>query len=242
MTKWRTLPDYPDYHISDVGEVRRNGYILKPRPNNSGYLRVSLCRHGIVRDRYIHRLVCEVFHGPCPTDDMQVRHLDGNRTNNAAANLVWATRAENEADKIAHGTLPIGERHGSATLNERIVIEARRRASGGELISEIARDIGVNAQTLYQAVRGLSWGHLPGAARSDFHKKWTVEEIMALRCMAADGKSLSFAADSLGRSYDSAKGATLRYGIEFRDAQGQRPTWRAHHSPEHFEQARKVMD
>ena len=36
--------------------------------------------------------------------DVDVRHLDGDKLNNAAENLCWGTRSENNLDAVAHGT------------------------------------------------------------------------------------------------------------------------------------------
>ena len=35
---------------------------------------------------------------------MECRHLDGDRTNCAATNLVWGTSSRNQIDKVIHGT------------------------------------------------------------------------------------------------------------------------------------------
>ena len=54
--------------------------------------------YGIVyrgRNYKIHRLVCEAFHGPAPTDKHLVIHLDEDATNNRPNNLKWGTQKEN---------------------------------------------------------------------------------------------------------------------------------------------------
>lgn len=56
------------------------------------------------KTRRLHRLVCEAFHGPEPQPGMDAAHNDGDRRNNHANNLRWATRAENIADQWSHGT------------------------------------------------------------------------------------------------------------------------------------------
>jgi hypothetical protein len=43
------------------------------------------------------------FQGPCP-NGLEVRHLDGNRTNPKLNNLKYGTRIENMQDAILHGT------------------------------------------------------------------------------------------------------------------------------------------
>jgi hypothetical protein len=43
----------------------------------------------------VHRIVATAFHGPCPSPEYVVDHIDTNRQNNRADNLRWVTRLEN---------------------------------------------------------------------------------------------------------------------------------------------------
>ena len=108
------------YEVSDLGRVRsvphmtvkglRGGRILSPcRVAKLGYLSVGLSVNGVVRYSSVHRLVAAAFHGPCP-DGQEVRHLDGDPANNAAANLRYGTKSENRDDQRRHGTHPFGGR------------------------------------------------------------------------------------------------------------------------------------
>jgi hypothetical protein len=55
--------------------------------------------------RYVHSLVAEAFIGPRPIG-LEVRHLDGDSTNNAVDNLRYGTHAENMQDRVKHGRDP----------------------------------------------------------------------------------------------------------------------------------------
>jgi hypothetical protein len=127
--------------------------------NGRGYLRIKLSVQNKQTDAYVHRLVCEAYYGPCPPG-MQCRHLDGDRTNNAPNNLEWTDKATNEQDKVAHGTLPRGERHAASVLTDEMVRIAQRRKRRGETVSAIADEMGVNRHTLADAVAGRRWRHL----------------------------------------------------------------------------------
>lgn len=107
--KWK-LP--PGYFVSREGKVYSNGSNwrgyglreLKQAHNRNGYAYVravtaSHCR----RKFYVHKLVCYYFIGPKPSSKHQVRHLNGNRTDNRVGNLAWGTAKENAADRAAHG-------------------------------------------------------------------------------------------------------------------------------------------
>jgi hypothetical protein len=83
------------------GSERRK---LTPTISKGGYLAVRLVVNGVRKKFLVHRLICTAFHGPKPTPLHEVRHLDGSRTNNSAANLAWGTRSENAMDRKDHGT------------------------------------------------------------------------------------------------------------------------------------------
>ena len=103
MEQWRIIPGFEGYAVSNLGRVRgKRAHFLKPFP--AKYLQVTLYNAGGRETAAIHRLVCEAFHGPRPSPLHEVAHTDGDRHNNAASNLRWSTHAQNEADKLAHGT------------------------------------------------------------------------------------------------------------------------------------------
>lgn len=112
---------------------------------------------GRVRNYMVHSLVCEVFHGPRP-DGCEVRHLDGDRRNNAAINLAWGTRKENHADKVRHGTAPRGEQNPAARLNlEQVARMREMRQTSNMTYLALAQVFGVNKSTAHRAVKELSW-------------------------------------------------------------------------------------
>jgi hypothetical protein len=114
MSEWRRVPEFPNYEISDTGEIRALAYVdargwrRKPRAirggiDGSGYRQVKLVNERGGRMRKVHRLLAAAWHGPCP-EGMECRHLDGNRLHNTPDNLRWGTPRENGQDAIRHGT------------------------------------------------------------------------------------------------------------------------------------------
>lgn len=107
----RPVPGFPGYAVS------RDGRIFSSRPwrgthtrelrgwlDGKGYRTVFLCS-GAGKPRVarsVHSVVAEAFHGPRP-GRLDIRHLDGVKTNCAADNLRYGTRSENERDKARHG-------------------------------------------------------------------------------------------------------------------------------------------
>jgi len=49
--------------------------------------------------RFVHRLICEAFHGLCPADKRDVDHIDRCKSNNTPGNLRWCSRSENCRNK-----------------------------------------------------------------------------------------------------------------------------------------------
>jgi len=167
--EWRAIVGFPAYEVSNLGRVRRivesvNGHlpkVLKPWISNKGYSLITLSSGKQVR-KQISRLVCEAFHGPVPSPEHQAAHGDGDPSNNRATNLRWATRKENMADCLLHGTRAMGERHGRSTKPERT---PRGQAHGGAKLSEDdVRAILDAPKTYGSGVRlAAQYGVTPGA-------------------------------------------------------------------------------
>lgn len=92
----KPIPGYENYSASDEGVVvnTSTGAVKKPTLNKAnGYLYVDLYRDNKRAKRPVHRLVAELF---VPNEDGKptVDHADGNRQNNKASNLRWATFSE----------------------------------------------------------------------------------------------------------------------------------------------------
>jgi len=125
---WLPVVGYEDlYSVSSWGQVlshervvkvgSHGGTRLKPEsmlvqmraPCN--HLRIHLVRDGVSKTRLVHQLVLEAFVGPCPIGQ-EVRHLDGDGTNNHRENLTYGTPGENQLDRVRHGT------HAQANVTE----------------------------------------------------------------------------------------------------------------------------
>lgn len=186
----------PGYFACDNGHIWRNGRKLTAHSNGNGYLRITTSINSRVKTRYVHRMVCEAWHGLCPEGDYQCRHKDGSRNNNRPDNLCWGTRQENEADKEQHGTRLWGERMSHSVLTADMVGEARRRCNAGEQIKDVAADIGIKDRVLADAVTGRRWARLPGAIIPySTKRKLTDEQVLSIRTRGASETRKHLAAE-----------------------------------------------
>lgn len=115
--KWKKVIGFEGfYEVSSIGNVRsvarkiiRSNYVKQTfkgqtlsQNNVNGYLKVDLYVLGKRSSRKVHTLVTEAFIGPRLFNN-EVRHLDGDKTNNVVDNLKYGTKSENAMDMREHG-------------------------------------------------------------------------------------------------------------------------------------------
>jgi hypothetical protein len=136
------------------------GRLLRPAPNQHGYLHVELMKNGRHKTVYVAQLICHTFHGPKPVPSHEVCHNDGVPINNTARNLRWDTRKANSADRIGHGTHARGERSPNATLTNDEVIAMKRRFAKGATCKEISVHFGITRHNAWQIKSGRRWKYV----------------------------------------------------------------------------------
>lgn len=168
---FRPIPDFPGYEISDhgtprsywircggkkpLGTIPRN---MKPSLSGRGYLKIGLWKNGKVHQRNIHRLMLEIFVGPCPPGH-EAAHENGIPNDNRIGNLKWKTKSSNNQDKRRHGTHREGEKIPTSKLTASQVRQICKLAREVSRVS-LARKFGVAVGTISRIVNGHRWKHL----------------------------------------------------------------------------------
>jgi len=167
--QWRPVYNFHQYEVSSLGRIRRTvsvtcakaGQYIEGYVGSRGYKYFNATVDGRRKTLKFHRLVCEAFHGPAPSSKHVVAHCNGNRLDNRAENLRWATTKENHGDRYAHGTNPAGSRNGRACLCEAQVAEIRRLYSlGGRTTAQLAEQYEVYTTTVQKIIKRETWKHV----------------------------------------------------------------------------------
>lgn len=108
-----------------------------------------------------YRVICEIHNGPPPSPNHEASHSCGKGREGCVhpMHLVWKTHAENEADKLIHGSLVTGSAHVNSRLTEADVWVIRRML-GAATHSEIAARFGVSRATVSLINTGQTWAWL----------------------------------------------------------------------------------
>lgn len=149
MEEWRDIAGYDGkYKISNYGNVLNTDFFKKgitvpitPYACNDSFLYVGIDR----QPKAVHRLVAQAFI-PNPDKLSDVRHKDGDKTNNHTDNLEWCSRQSRFA-------------LGKAWEKRRKPIKAITADGEEELYDSIAtasKVLGVSKQAVQQALRGIS--------------------------------------------------------------------------------------
>ncbi len=173
MEIWKPVVHFEGYYeVSDRGRVRRiapwcDGRKTKPADTlkcnvkQSGYVRVSLHREGVISEFAVHRLVMAAFVGPLPPGH-DVNHKNGEKADNRVENLEYLTKSENQLHSyrvLGTASRP-GSKHHNAKLTEDGVVQARILRSNGYMVKDLAIRFGVSQPTMSAALNGTAWRHV----------------------------------------------------------------------------------
>lgn len=170
----RPIPDYEGlYEMDQNGNVYamfafrqwKPGRLNKTRISPEGYVTTVLTKDGVGKTRTIHRLLMLTWRPVENSRQLEVNHIDGDKTNNDLSNLEWVTHHENmmhmfrvlrswEKNQVR------GVTHGRAKLTEDDVREIRQLFAGGLSRKILAERFGVSTTNITFIVKRKLWPHI----------------------------------------------------------------------------------
>jgi hypothetical protein len=145
------------YYVTEEGDVisPHSGKKLKLRLGTRGYWLFNgqlPAPHSQKYPARVHRLLALQKFGEVALEpNIEVRHLDGNRQNNAWENIAIGSRSDNKMDIPQETRLRIGRQNGRShsRLNDQDVLDIRALLAKGEMTQqEIADRYDIARQTV----------------------------------------------------------------------------------------------
>lgn len=176
IEKWKPVVGYETlYEVSDYGRVRSlsgyrgvnmwgapcfiKGKILTPALNKKGYPHVRIKRKTFL----VHRLLAIAFF-PCTNyKNLQINHIDCDKSNNLIENLEWCDNDYNIAHAHENGRFDKIMGHGNmhSKLTTEDVIEIKKLLKAGILSGpKIAQKFNVRHGSIYGIKHNRYWKHL----------------------------------------------------------------------------------
>ncbi|MEX0313769.1 MAG: HNH endonuclease [Allomuricauda sp.] len=177
----KECPSFPGYSVNDKGDVfshrtrkpipgQRGGSKaiidktvckkLSKNKTKKGYLVVSAKKAGNKpRNFGVHQLVADAFLGPKPNLH-EIRHLDGNPSNNSPENLSYGTAKQNAQDRKRHGNYFSGEDHHNAKLTNKDAIRIRTLRKKGLKVKRLANQFHVSVATIESIIYNKSYSQI----------------------------------------------------------------------------------
>lgn len=118
--------------------------------------------YGQLGKQSVTRLICEERFGPAPSPEYDAAHNCGNGHLGCVnpGHLRWATKKENQADRLLHDTHNRGARNNTAKLTEAEVREIRR-LYGSVSGVQLAKRYGLTSAGISNIQKRKSWRWLP---------------------------------------------------------------------------------
>mgnify|MGYP001462188653 CR=1 FL=1 len=148
-----SIEGFSKYSVYESGEVfGPRGHPLASSTTSDGYELVPLYGDdGKQKTFSRHRLVALAF-VPNPEGKDQVNHINGDKSDNSAANLEWSTKAENMAHAVQNGLIPCKVTTSGKTMVKELYLAGMKQAL-------IARLMGVSRSYICRIISGRAVTH-----------------------------------------------------------------------------------
>lgn len=156
-TEWNPVPDFPGYSVNTLGKVRGpSGKTLILQYKDSGHAYVTTGPRHARKNISIHRAVWQVFGGPIP-DGLEVRHLNGDQSDNRFVNFALGDRYDQRADDRLNGVV----RRPAGLILDETKVSAIMQAKGQAPSRFVGDLFGVSHTTIQKIWRGERWQIIP---------------------------------------------------------------------------------
>lgn len=174
---WKDIKCYEGmYQVSNLGRIKSlsrevnsrfgtyitDELIRKLNYKKDGYVNIDLSKNNNHKYYRVHRLVLSTFNPVDNMNNLQVNHIDGNKSNNKLTNLEWVTAKENtlHAIKIGNRGNQKGIKNPNSKLNPQKVLEILSLKDKDLSHSEIASKFNVCRKTVGNILNGKTWTHI----------------------------------------------------------------------------------
>lgn len=144
---------YPDGTIIN----EKTGRPLKPQDNGKGYKKVTLTINGKQIQKYVHRLVAELF---LSTKSIQVNHKNGNKSDNRVENLEWVTNSENQVHAHKIGLKSNGNKLWNGKFSPSDIERIKSMRKIGWKINDIAKEMSTTKSTISEILSGKRYKYV----------------------------------------------------------------------------------
>jgi hypothetical protein len=172
--KWIAIPFEglelpPRYEVSNYGRLRSfqsgapGGTLIKGSVIQ-GYRSLNIRAGGKTINRYVHKLVADLFLDPPRPDQIYVLHLDHDKLNNHVDNLRRATKAEmtghnRDNPNVINRVVPRRTRNYKLTETKVLIIK-KLLLNDKNRLKMIAKQFGITHTQLNRIRSGENWKHV----------------------------------------------------------------------------------
>lgn len=141
------------YFVYENGDVinSNTNKIIKQQDNGNGYKKVTLTINGVQIQKYVHRLVGELF---LLNKSIQINHKDGDKSNNNVSNLEWVTNSENQIHAHKIGLKKNGNQLWNGKFSKDDIEKIKQLKKDGVLQYKIAEIMGTTKGTISSILTG----------------------------------------------------------------------------------------
>lgn len=162
--QFKEIVDFPNYEVSNQGNVRRIGSSInrKTQEQYKGYIVISIKGSMNIRKTVkIHRLVAIAFI-PNPDFDKfnMINHIDGDKSNNNVENLEWCDNSMNQKHAFTHNLQTnIGSNNPRSIITEDDV-RCIRANKYNRSLKELSIEYNLSLSGLKKIYYKYTWKHI----------------------------------------------------------------------------------